>query len=136
MSDTATKTTQVFYPALRYVDAPAAIAWLKSAFGFEDQVVYTEPDGKVAHAQLTFDGGVIMLGSTRDGNVVQSPRVTGTLTSAVYVYVENVDAHYERAKSTGAKIHREITDTDYGSREYSAFDCEGYIWSFGTYHPS
>jgi uncharacterized glyoxalase superfamily protein PhnB len=53
----------------------------------------------------------------------------------VYVAVEDADAHYERAKAAGAEITREIEDTDYGSREYTARDHEGHVWSFGTYRP-
>jgi hypothetical protein len=51
----------------------------------------------------------------------------------VYAAVE--DAHYERAKAAGAEIVREIEDTDYGSREYTARDLESHMWSFGTYRP-
>lgn len=45
------------------------------------------------------------------------------------------DAHHDRAKAAGARIVRELQDTDYGSREYSARDFEGNLWSFGTYDP-
>jgi uncharacterized glyoxalase superfamily protein PhnB len=55
---------------------------------------------------------------------------------SVYVVVGDPDAHYARAKKAGATIVREITDEDYGSREYSARDLEGNLWSFGTYDPN
>jgi uncharacterized glyoxalase superfamily protein PhnB len=54
----------------------------------------------------------------------------------IYVAVEDADAHYEQAKAAGAEIVREIGDTDYGSREYTARDPEGNVWSFGTYRPA
>jgi len=47
----------------------------------------------------------------------------------------DADAHYERAKAAGAEITRELEDTPYGSREYSARDLDGHTWSFGTYRP-
>lgn len=50
----------------------------------------------------------------------------------VYVAVEDVDTHYEQAKAAGAEIIREIEDTDYGAREYTARDLEGHVWSFGS----
>ena len=53
----------------------------------------------------------------------------------VYVQVEDVDAHYARARAAGAEIVRPLQDTDYGSREYSVRDLEGHLWSFGTYQP-
>jgi uncharacterized glyoxalase superfamily protein PhnB len=51
------------------------------------------------------------------------------------VYVEDVEAHCRRAKDAGARIVRELAETDYGSREYMCRDPEGYVWSFGTYRP-
>ena len=47
--------------------------------------------------------------------------------------VPDIEAHYSRAKAAGAKIERPLTDTEYGSQEYSARDCDGHLWSFGTY---
>jgi uncharacterized glyoxalase superfamily protein PhnB len=64
------------YPALRYRDAPAMIAWLGKAFGFTERVVYPEPDGKIAHAELALGSAMIMLGSARDdkfGAMVGTP---------------------------------------------------------------
>jgi uncharacterized glyoxalase superfamily protein PhnB len=131
-------STQTFYPALRYADARAAIAWLAQAFGFEEDVCYAADDGSVAHAQLRFGGGLVMLGSARDDDYpVKPPAERGGLTGGIYVAVPaaEIDPHYERAKAADARIHREIQGTDYGSREYSAYDPEGYLWSFGTYRP-
>ena len=54
----------------------------------------------------------------------------------VYVVVEDIDAHYERAKAAGAEIVRDLHDTDYGSRDYMARDPEGRLWAFGTYQAS
>jgi uncharacterized glyoxalase superfamily protein PhnB len=50
--------------------------------------------------------------------------------------VDEVDAHFARAKAAGAEIIREPEDQDYGGRDYSARDPEGNVWSFGTYAPS
>jgi uncharacterized glyoxalase superfamily protein PhnB len=142
MSDTTSVQTrtsvQTFYPTLRYVDAPAAIAWLVKTFGFEEAANYPLDDGGVAHAELRFHGGLIMLGSARhDAYPVKSPAQLGGLTGGVYVGVpaDDIESHYARTKAAGARIRNEIYDTDYGSREYSAFDPEGYLWSFGTYRP-
>ncbi|MGH7869666.1 MAG: VOC family protein, partial [Candidatus Dormibacteraceae bacterium] len=53
----------------------------------------------------------------------------------IYVIVEDPDAHYRQAKTAGAEIVQELTDQEYGSREYSTRDLEGNLWSFGTYDP-
>lgn len=49
--------------------------------------------------------------------------------------VDDPDAHHDRAQAAGARIVRELEDMEYGSREYSARDLEGNLWSFGTYEP-
>ena len=123
-------------PCLRYGDAPAAIAWLKQAFGFTETMVVPGPDGTVAHAQLAFGSGMIMLGSAQeDALALKSPCDLGGITQTIYVIVENADAHYARAVLAGAEIVRDLEDTPYGSREYAARDPEGHLWNFGTYRP-
>ena len=136
MNETSVATNQAFFPGMRYADAPAAIDWLEKAFGFQRQVVYPGPDGTVAHAQLIFNGGMIMLGSYKE-DVFQykTPRQAGGVTQAVYVYVPDIDTQFARAKAAGAEIVVPLKDTDYGSREYSARDLEGHLWHFGTYLP-
>jgi uncharacterized glyoxalase superfamily protein PhnB len=122
---------QTMFPAFRYRDAPAAIEWLGRAFGLEPRMVVDGEGGAVAHAELTLGHAMVMLGSIRDGDTYAPPPGGG----AVYVVVDDPDAHHERARAAGAEIVRELTDTDYGSREYSARDLEGNHWSFGTYQP-
>jgi uncharacterized glyoxalase superfamily protein PhnB len=137
MSETTT-SVQTFYPAMRYTDARAAITWLVKTFGFEEAVCYPGDDGSVAHAELRFHDGMVMLGSVRDdGYPIKPPAQLGGLTASIYVAVPaaEIDAHYARTKAAGARLHSEIHDTDYGSRDYSAFDLEGYLWTFGTYRP-
>ena len=129
---------QTFYPAMRYADARAAIAWLVDVFGFEEVVSYPADDGSIAHAELRFHGGIVMIGSARDdGHPMKPPAQVGGLTGGIYVAVpgDEIDAHAARAKAAGATVHTDLHDTDYGSRDYAAFDPEGYLWSFGTYRP-
>ncbi|MGE0211521.1 MAG: VOC family protein [Parvibaculaceae bacterium] len=124
-------------PTLRYQDGKAAIDWLCKAFGFTVKAVYEGPDGSIAHAELTSGSGMIMLGSaeTEFSRLVSTPREAGKPTSAIYVVVRDVDAHHARAKAEGAEIVLEPRDQDYGGRDYTARDPEGYVWSFGTYDP-
>ena len=117
------------YPLLRYEDAPAAIAWLKDAFGFQEHQVVANEDGTIAHAELTYGSSVLMLGSDRDDALLGRRAGLGW----IYVAVDDPDAHCERARAAGAEIVTELHDTDYGSREYAARDLEGNLWSFGTY---
>lgn len=126
-------------PGLRYNDAAAAIEWLCQAFGFEKHLVVPGEHGSIAHAQLTFGNGMIMLGSARDdefGRLVKPPRdLGGCGTQSPYIIVEDADKHYARAVAAGAKIVIDIKDEDYGGRGYSCMDPEGHVWNFGTYDP-
>jgi uncharacterized glyoxalase superfamily protein PhnB len=123
------------YPFLRYDDAPAALEWLERAFGFRKTMEVLGPNGTIAHAQMSFGTGVIMLGSGRAATNASEPDDALSARHGIYVAVDDADAHYARATAAGAEITRELEDTDYGSREYSARDLEGYHWSFGTYRP-
>ncbi len=131
-----TNGTPNLFPFLRYKDAPGAIQWLVDAFGFREMMVVPNSDGTVAHAELSFGPSVIMLSTARDDELrMKSPLDLGAVNQGTYVYLEDVDAHCERAKEAGAEIVRDPEDTDYGSREYTARDPEGHLWSFGTYRP-
>jgi uncharacterized glyoxalase superfamily protein PhnB len=123
---------------LTYEDARAAVDWLEQAFGFERSSVHEGPNGRLAHAELRFGDGMVMLGSAGpNGFGLKTPKELGAVNQGVYVIVdEGIDAHHERAVMAGAEIVREPNDTDYDSREYMARDLEGNLWSFGTYRPA
>ena len=133
MSDDA---RQSIFPALSYRDANAAIEWLGEAFGFEPEQVHRGEDGSVQHAELRLGTNLVMLGEMREpgwmGGEAADPLRS---TISLYAVVADPDAHHERAVAAGARIVRELEDMDYGSREYSARDLDGNLWSFGTYDP-
>jgi uncharacterized glyoxalase superfamily protein PhnB len=121
-------------PTLLYADAKAAVKQLTEAFGFTELAVYEGEDGLVHHAELAFGNGVVMLGSRgRGGRFDEAMRGAGP--AGVYVVVDDVDGHYQRAVDHGVEILMPPTDQDHGSRDYLARDAEGTIWSFGTYAP-
>jgi uncharacterized glyoxalase superfamily protein PhnB len=129
-------------PVLRYRDAPAAIEWLCQTIGFERHLVVPNADGTIARAQLRFGNGIIMLGSAVknvtafDRHLRQPDEIGGGNTQSAYVIVTDADALYARVKAAGAIIAMEIRDEDYGGRDFSCFDPEGHLWSFGTYDPT
>ena len=134
-----TRTSAMIIPGLRYRDASAAIDWLCDAFGFEKHLVVPGPDGKIAHAQLTFRNSMIMLGSGEENGeydrMIKLPGDAGGVTQAPYIVVKDADAHYTRAKRAGAEIMLDIADQDHGGRAYTCRDPEGHVWNFGTYDP-
>jgi len=141
MPSLAKSTKATIIPVLRYRDAPVAIEWLCQTFGFEKNLVVPNEDGSIAHAQLSFGNGMIMLGSvpkqeTDFGRLMKQPdEIGGAETQSSYVVVEDADAIHARAKAAGARIAIEIKDEDYGGRGFSCYDLEGHLWSFGTYDP-
>jgi uncharacterized glyoxalase superfamily protein PhnB len=117
-------------PTLRYQDAKGAIDFLERAFGFERKAVMENDDGTIGHAELTHGRGMVMIGSAGMGD----PQFD-TGHASIYVVVDDPDAVHERARTAGAEVTRDLADMDYGSREFSARDPEGNVWSFGTYDP-
>ena len=136
------KTTANVITGLRYHDAPAAIDWLCRAFGFERHLVVPgEQDGVIAHAQLRFGNGMVMLGSAgKHGGafdeLMTTPReIGGRNTQSAYVIVEDPAAHHARALAAGAEIVLPLEKKDYGGSGYSCRDLEGHVWSFGDFDP-
>ena len=83
------------------------------------------------HAEVSFGKGVVMMGNP--GPDFQNPKGRGGATQLVYVYVDDVDGHFEKSKGAGARILREPADQFYGDRTYGAEDPEGHQWSFAQH---
>jgi len=127
-------------PALRYRDAHKAIDWLVAAFGFEKQAVYDGPDGTVAHAQLTFGNGMVMLGSASNGGewaktMAMPDEIGGRQTMTPCLIVSDAAAVYKTAIAAGAVIVQELAEMPYGGKAFGCMDPEGYRWSIGEYDP-
>jgi PhnB protein len=116
-------------PYLLYEDGAAAIDFLTQAFGFEE-VMRMEDGGVVNHAELRLGDDTVMLG--HPGPDYKSPKSMGYSNALVHVYVDDVDAHFERARAAGAEITGELADQEYGDRRYDAKDPEGHSWFFAT----
>lgn len=114
---------RTFYPLITCADTDRSMEWLEKAFGIKPTEVHRDDSGKIVHAEMIFDTGILMFGRGE-------PRK-----SVVYVAVDDPDAHHDRAKAAGAEIFRELSDQDYGSRDYAARDPDGNEWYFGTYRP-
>ena len=122
-------------PTLVYDDSRAAIPWLEKAFGFVARVKVPGPDGQIIHSELELGDGLIMVGHVSMSPSVQgrmvSPKSMGKTTQSLFVFVDDLDEHYARAKAAGAQIVQEIS-TDYGYRRYRALDFEGHEWCFSV----
>lgn len=130
-------------PMLAYEDGAAAIDWLVKAFAFRERVRYADDDGTVMHAELTTDGGGLIMLATPTPDYVSPKRHRESCEQArkwsevpyvidgVLVEVEDVDAHFAQAKEAGASILSEPEDVvDFGVRHYRVEDLEGHRWMF------
>lgn len=117
-----------------YDDARAAIDWLCAAFGFEARMVVEGEGGRIEHSQLVYGDGLIMVSQTGRRDFAVSPKGGGN-TQSLLVFVDDVDAHCEHARKSGAEIATEPENQDYGEdywvdRSYEAIDLEGHHWWF------
>lgn len=130
----------VLIPSLRYKDAAAAIAWLEQALGLQRHAVYDGPDGTVAHAELRFGNGIVMLGSASNESTLRHLYATpaeigGRVTSPLYLIVNDCESAYERVVAAKAELVMEMKTMEYGGKAFTVRDPEGYLWSVGEYSP-
>ncbi|MFI4873949.1 MAG: VOC family protein [Blastopirellula sp. JB062] len=141
MSQAAGNQGSTVVSCLRYRNASAAIDWLCTAFSFEPHAVYRGEGDTIAHAQLSYPGGgMVMLGSAEQDSdwstfIKQPDEIGGCETQSVYLIASDPDAIYAQAKQAGAEIIVKIKDEDYGGRGFSCRDLEGRIWTIGSYNP-
>ncbi len=139
MPSPARATVSTVIPTMRYRDAPAAIEWLCNALGFERHAIYPDERGGIAHAELTFGNGMIMLSSTADdawgARIAQPDAIGGRETQCCCLAVDDPDAHHANAVAHGAVIVDPLEDKGYGGRGYGCRDPEGHLWWIGSYDP-
>ena len=114
-----------------YEDVAAAIAWLRRTFGFVEHYRYGEPGGAVSGAQMHLGAAWIMLQAARDGR--STPAKIGCWTQSLTVFVEDIEAHYSRARAQGATVVEELNETVYGELQYAALDLAGHHWLFSKH---
>jgi uncharacterized glyoxalase superfamily protein PhnB len=134
--------SQRIVPFIGYEDAAGAIAWLERAFGFAENRAARYEDGEtITHAELDLDGATIFLSTPEGYASPRRMRESSELARRAYdnpwvidglfVEVDDLDAHFGRARAAGATILREPEDPGIGQRIYSAEDPEGHRWMFG-----
>jgi uncharacterized glyoxalase superfamily protein PhnB len=121
-----------------YYERPGeAIDWLCKAFGFELRLKVEGDNGDIAHSELTYGDGVIMVGAKSEKYPwSRAPSQTGGVnTQTMMVYVDDLEAHVKRARAAGAQIVMEPETHDYGDeywadRLYECVDIGGHHWWF------
>jgi MerR family transcriptional regulator, thiopeptide resistance regulator len=119
-------------PILTYQDIPAAHDFLVSAFGFAAGGVSRNADDQPIHGEVRSGDTPIWLHRVTAEHRLESPAASDVANGGLFVYVDDVDEHYERARAAGAVIDSQPIDQPYGQREYGARDIEGHRWWFAT----
>ena len=125
----ATTKTE-FIPYIFYQNVPAALDWLARCFGFAEDMRHGKAGGGM-HGEMSFDGQRIMLGQGAQAWGMMPPSESQVATMGVFIYLADVDAHYERARAAGAAIVHPPKDEAYG-RTYAVRDLDGHPWFFTT----
>jgi PhnB protein len=123
----------VVTPYLCVDGADAAIAFYTAVFGATERVRMPDDKGRIGHAELGIGDGLIMLADEHPEMGVRSPRSIGGTPVTITVYVEDVDATFERALSEGATPLRGVEDQFYGDRAGQFEDPFGHRWHVATH---
>jgi PhnB protein len=116
-------------------NAEKAIEFYKKVFGAKEVGRITMPDGTVGHVDLDIGNSRIMLAEENEQWGNRSPASIGGSPVSLCLYVENVDAVFERALKEGAKVKGDMTVKDqfYGDRSGSLIDPFGHEWTIMTH---
>jgi len=123
-------------PYLLVNNVPATIQFYQKAFGFDKKMAEPNLDGNISHAELTYKGQTIMIGSpVGDSCKEQKPPISSgsKCPISMFIYVEDVDKFYTDAVVAGAKSIQAPEDMHWGDRMCSLEDIDGYCWHFATH---
>jgi uncharacterized glyoxalase superfamily protein PhnB len=118
----------IILPHVVYQDLQAAIDWLGRTFGFVEHYRYGDP---LSGAQVRLGDAYIMVNQAEPGE--SSPAKLGFGTQSLTVFVEDVEAHFQHARSAGARIVEELHETEYGEFQYGVEDLDGHHWLFSRH---
>jgi len=119
-------------PYLIIRGAAKAIDFYKQAFGATEKMRMPMPDGRIGHADITIDGSNIMLADEMHEMDIKGPESLGGSSVGLLLYVEDVDARFDRAIKAGGKVKRPVADQFYGDRAGTLSDPFGHQWTLAT----
>jgi PhnB protein len=120
-------------PYLAIDGAADAIEFYKKAFGATERMRMDAPGGKIGHAEIEIQGGLIMLADAFPDMNFRSPQSLGGSPVTIHIYVKDVDTFCARAAEAGATITRSVADQFYGDRSCQLRDPFGHTWSIATH---
>lgn len=119
-------------PYLIIRNAANAIEFYKRAFGANELMRMTLPDGKVGYAEIQIGDSIIMIADEFPDMDTHSPLKFEGSPVRMHLYVNDVDSFISHAVTSGAKITRQIQDQFFGDRSGGIEDPFGHRWSIAT----
>ena len=127
-------------PMIAYEHGPEAMDWLARAFGFRERARMTGADGRLSHGEMEAGDGLIMLATPspdyhgpkrhrEESDAARRWSEVPYIIDGVLVYVDDLQAHFERAQAAGATILSPVEEGGEGKR-YRVEDIEGHRWMF------
>ena len=122
-------------PVLVVAGATKALEFYAEVFGATERMRFPGPDGTIAHAEIEIGDSVVMVEDASPAMGTQAPPAGGFEGSptALFIYVEDVDAVMERAVKLGATEERPAQDQFYGDRDGHIIDPFGHRWTVATH---
>jgi PhnB protein len=120
-------------PYLHVKGAARAIEFYRQAFGATEALRLSEPDGRIAHAEIQIEGARIMLADEYPEHGILGPESLGGTTVGLHLTVPDVDAFAQQAVAAGAKLAKPIQDEFYGERGGKLVDPFGHTWQVMTH---
>lgn len=120
-------------PYLSIDGAEAAIEFYADVFGAKERMRMPAPGGKIGHAELQLGDSLVMLSDAFPEMGHRTAKDLGGSPVSVAVYVEDVDAVFDRAVAAGATVVRPVENQFYGDRAGSFDDPWGHRWSVATH---
>ena len=121
-------------PYLMVRGADRAIEFYKRAFGAEELMRMSGPDGKsIMHAEIKIGDSRIFLSEEFPDMGCRSLESLGGIASSLHLYVEDVDAAFKRAVAAGAQVKMPVADMFWGDRFGKLIDPFGHEWAMATH---
>ena len=120
-------------PYLIISGASKALDYYKKAFGANELMRFEGPGGTIMHAEMQIGNARVMLADESPELGYLSPRSLGGSGTGLMLYVDKVDATFERAIAGGAKVMKPVENQFYGDRTGSLTDPFGHVWTIATH---
>lgn len=120
-------------PHLYYLDIPAAITWLERVFGFIPGEKAVNSAGIIDYTEMSYRGDLIIISQHGRFPGAQSPVMSQCYSQHIHMYVDDIQQHYQRCLSAGARFLDEPAYIYWGDIVFRVFDCEGHLWTFAQH---